>query len=87
MVFILSLCSHTVHPSNYCSASAPVHPGVPQGTVIGPIFFTMYIKPLSIIIDSHYIMYNSFTDDLQLPMSSPPNKISKLIHSMKSLYK
>ena len=70
--------------SNYCSAFAPVHSGVPQGTVLGPIHFTMYIKPLSAIIDSHSIMHHSFADDLQLHMSAPPDRISELLHSMQS---
>ena len=48
------------------------------------MLFTMYIKPLSAIIDSHSIIHHSFADDLQLQMSSPPYRISELLHSMQS---
>ena len=44
----------------------------------------MYIKPLSAIIDSHSIIRHSFSDDLQLQMSAPPDRISELLHSMQS---
>ena len=44
----------------------------------------MNIKPLSVIIDSHSIIHQSFADDLQLQMSAPLHKISKLLHSMQS---
>ena len=48
------------------------------------MLLTMYIKPMSAIIDSHSIMHNSFADDLQLQMSAPPDRISELLHSMQS---
>ena len=48
------------------------------------MFFTTYIKPLSAIIDSHSIIHHSFADDLQLQMSTPPDGISELLHSMQS---
>ena len=55
-----------------------------QGSVHGPILFTMYIKPLSAIIESHSIIRHSFADDLQSQMSAPHVNISELLHSMQS---
>ena len=48
------------------------------------MLFTMYIKPLSAIIDSHSIIHHSYADELQLQMSAPPDRISELLHSMQS---
>ena len=74
--------THCVSLSIHCSVFAPVHSGVPHGSVLGPILFAMYIKPLSAIIDSHSIIHNSFADDIQLQMSAPTDRISELLHSM-----
>ena len=59
----------------------PVHSGFPQASVHGPMLFSMHIKTLTAIIDSHSIMHHSFADHIQLQMSAPPDKISELIHS------
>ena len=72
--------THYVSLSNHCSAIAPVHSGVPQDSVLGPMLFAMYIKPFSAIIDSHYIIHHSFADDMQSKMSTPPDEISELLH-------
>ena len=90
LVLLISIISyltdrtHYVSLCNHCSYFAPVHSGVTQGSVLGPILFTMYIKPLSAIIDSHSIIHHSFADDLQLQMSAPPDRISELLHSIQS---
>ena len=76
--------THYIFLSNHCSAYAHVHSDVPQGSVLGPILFTMHIKPLSAIIDSHSIIHHSFADDIQLQMSAPTDRISELLHSMQS---
>ena len=76
--------THYVSPSNHCTAFVHVHSGDPQGSVLGHILFTMYIKPLSAIIYSHSIIHYSFSDDIQLQMSAPPDRISELLLSMQS---
>ena len=76
--------THYVSLCNHCSDFAPVHSGVPQGSVLGHILFTMYIKPLSAIIESHSIIHQSFADDLQSQMHARPDRISELLHSMQS---
>ena len=76
--------THYVSLSNHFSVFAPVHSGVPHGSVLGPILLTMDIKPLSAIIDSHSIIHQSFADDLQLQMSATSDGISELLHSIQS---
>ena len=80
----LTDCTHYVSLSNHCSALASVYSGVPQDSVLGPILFTMYMKPLSVINDSHSTMHHSFADDIQLRMYAPPVGIYELLHSIQS---
>ena len=85
MLFILSDWSYILRlsiQSLLCICSCTR--SVTQGSALGPMLFTMYIKPLSAIIDSHSIIHHSFADDLPFQMSAPPDRISKLLHSMQS---
>ena len=70
--------------SNNCSAFAPVHSGVPHGSLLGPMLFTMHIKLFSAIIDTNSIIHHSLADDLQLQMSATPDEISELLHTIHS---
>lgn len=71
--------TQSVHISGASSPPHDLHFGVPQGSVLGPVLFSIYLAPLANIMRRHGIMFHLYADDSQLYLSfSPPSSAAAL---------
>uniref|UniRef100_A0A8C6U6R4 Reverse transcriptase domain-containing protein n=1 Tax=Neogobius melanostomus TaxID=47308 RepID=A0A8C6U6R4_9GOBI len=75
----LSGRSFSVSANQIGSESADLLCGVPQGSVLGPVLFLLYMIPLGKIIQRFSdVSFHLFADDIQLYCSFEPSEIQKL---------
>ena len=72
---------HYVQIDDQTSSKSPIHFGVPQGSILGPILFNIYVAELLSCIDSDSIQY---ADDTTIYRTCRPNDILQEIRKLEN---
>jgi hypothetical protein len=76
--------SQSVNIESHASSSTNTKWGVPQGSVLGPILFILYINGVGEIIERWGVKHIIYADDIQLYLSSSPSTLTSTIAIMEN---
>ena len=61
--------------------------GVPQGSILSPTLFCLYIKSLTNLLDALDVKYQFYADDFQIYWSFDPNNLEQLKNKINTIFK
>lgn len=72
----LSNRQHFVSMGDFSSSISEVVSKVPQGSIVGPLLFCVYMLPRGYIIHQHGVAFHFYADDSQIYLSAQPGAVS-----------
>ena len=76
--------SQRIKLGNCLSSRSDLSFGVSQGSVLGPLLFTLYTTPLSSLVPGHAIPHHLYADDSQLYVSFSSGDSAAALNSLQS---
>ena len=76
--------SQRIKLGNCLSSKSDLSFGVPLGSVLGPLLFTLYTTPLSSLISGHATPYHLYADDSQLYISFSSGDSAAALNGLQS---
>ena len=76
--------SEVVSINGILSNPQPVKSGVPQGSILGPLLFNLYISPIEDLAQAHAISILFYADDAQIYLSLSPSNTAEPILLLES---
>ena len=76
--------TQSVYCNGVCSEPCNMNFGVPQGSVLGPLLFTLYTTPLGSLLSDFSIDYHFYADDTQLFISFDDKTSSSSLENLSS---
>ena len=84
LISFLSDRSICVSVKSCFSYEADIIHGVPQGSVLGPLLFSLFVSPVTDIVQSYGLQCHTYADDVAIYFSCYPRDICSFLDTLRS---